>query len=110
MGVIVDVLRISYTYGMKTSKVVPGKLTFEEVVEQYRAFLAERDWGEKQPKNYAVSISLEANELLEHYQWSDVPVGSPEELADELADILMYAVLFADCYDFDIPAAMERKM
>lgn len=87
-----------------------SQLTFEEVVKQYRAFLAERDWGKKEPKNFAISLSLEANELLEHYQWSEDPVGTPEELADELADILLYAVQFADCYDIDIPAAMRRKM
>lgn len=86
------------------------KVTFEEVVRKYRQFLAERDWGKKQPKNYAVSISLEANELLEHYQWSDDPVGTPDELADELADIMLYAVQFAECYDIDVPSAMLRKM
>lgn len=85
-------------------------VTFEQVVEQYRAFLAERHWGKPEPKNFAVSISLEANELLEHYQWSDEPVGNREELADELADILLYAVQFADCYDINIPEAMVRKM
>lgn len=85
-------------------------VTFEEAVKKYRQFLTERDWGRKEPKNYAVSLSLEANELLEHYQWSDEPVGTPEELADELADILLYAVQFADCYDIDIPVAMQRKM
>ncbi len=87
-----------------------AKPTFEEVVVKHRQFLAERDWGKKQPKNYAVSLSLEANELLEHYQWSDDPVGTPDELAAELADIMLYAVQFADCYDIDIPAAMQRKI
>ncbi len=88
----------------------PDAVTFEEVVERYRAFLAERHWGKKEPKNFAVSISLEASELLEHYQWTDEPVGNQEELADELADIMLYAVQFADCYDIDIPTAMQRKM
>ena len=87
-----------------------SKPTFEEVVIEYRKFLAERHWGKNEPKNFAISISLEANELLEHYQWDDKPVGTPQELADELADIMLYAVQFADCYDIDIPSAMQRKM
>lgn len=95
---------------MKDDGATAVKPTFEEVIAQYRQFLAERDWGKKEPKNFAVSISLEANELLEHYQWSDDPVGTPDELADELADIMLYAVQFADCYDIDIPAAMLRKL
>lgn len=86
------------------------QLTFEEVVNLYRQFLAERDWGRKEPKNYAVSLSLESNELLEHFQWSDDPVGDKDELAAELADIILYAVQFADCYDIDIPSAMVEKI
>lgn len=86
------------------------KPTFEEVAEKHRQFLRERNWGKKEPREFAISLSLEANELLEHYQWSDDPVGSTEELADELADIIMYAIQFADCYDIDIPAAVDSKM
>lgn len=86
------------------------QLTFEEVVNLYRQFLAERDWGRKEPKNYAISLSLESNELLEHFQWSDDPVGDKDELAAELADIMLYAVQFADCYDIDIPSAMIEKI
>lgn len=87
-----------------------SKLTFEEVAEQYRQFLAERNWGKNEPKNFAVSMSLEANELLEHFQWSDDSVGDKDELASELADVMMYAIQFADCYDIDIPAAVAKKI
>lgn len=66
-----------------------GEVTFEEVVAKYREFLAERDWGKQEPREFAISLSLEANELLEHYQWSNDPVGTREELADELADIML---------------------
>ena len=87
-----------------------SKPTFEEIIEKYRAFLAERDWGKKEPKNFAISISFEANELLEHFQWSDDPVGTPDELAAELADIIMYCIQFADVYNIDIPSAIAAKM
>lgn len=86
------------------------RLTYEEVLEKCRVFLHERKWGNKEPREFAISMSLEANELLEHFQWSDDPIGTPEELADELADILLYAIQFADCYDIDIPTAIDRKL
>lgn len=86
------------------------QVSFEEVILQYRSFLRERNWGKSAPRELAISISLEANELLEHYQWSKDPVGTPPELADELADILLYAIQFADCYGIDIPTAMESKL
>lgn len=43
-----------------------AKLTFEEAVIKYRQFLAARDWGKNEPREFAISLSLEANELLEH--------------------------------------------
>lgn len=85
-------------------------LSFEEVTFKYRSFLRDRNWGKSAPRELAISISLEANELLEHYQWSKDPVGTPSELADELADILLYAIQFADYYDIDIPTAMASKL
>ncbi len=84
--------------------------TFEEVEEHLKIFLKARNWGKHEPRSFAVSISLEANELLEHYQWSEDPVGNEQELADELADILLYAVQFANCYNISIPNAMLSKL
>lgn len=84
--------------------------TFEEVVELYRQFRSERDWNSVDARSLAICLSLESNELLEHFQWSDRPFGTADELGDELADILLYALHFADCYDIDIPTAMKRKM
>lgn len=60
-----------------------------------RAFVAERDWGQfHSPENLAKSISIEAAELLELFQWN---VDADEQrLRDELADVLTYCVLLAD--------------
>lgn len=56
--------------------------TFEEIVAKYRKFLSERNWGRKKPKSFAISMSLEANELRKHFQWSDDPVGTPEKIRE----------------------------
>jgi len=60
-----------------------------------RAFVAARDWSQfHTPENLAKSISIEAAELLEAYQWSSD--ADLEQVKDELADVLTYAYLLAD--------------
>lgn len=60
-----------------------------------RAFVAERDWGQfHSPENLAKSISIEAAELLELFQWN--ADADEQRLRDELADVLTYCILLAD--------------
>jgi NTP pyrophosphatase (non-canonical NTP hydrolase) len=60
-----------------------------------RAFVAERDWAQfHSPENLAKSITIEAGELLECFQWS--ADADPERVKDELADVLPYCLLLAD--------------
>lgn len=81
-----------------------------------REFVEERDWSHYHtPRNVAISITLEASELLEHFQWS--PPGpeeiSPEkrqEICDEMADILAYLLSLANTMEIDLAAELERKM
>jgi dCTP diphosphatase len=72
----------------------------DEVLEKLRSFVAERDWKQfHTPENLAKSISIEAAELLELFQW-----GSDSDetyIKDELADVLTYCILLADQYDLD---------
>jgi NTP pyrophosphatase (non-canonical NTP hydrolase) len=84
-----------------------------------RAFAAERDWDQfHTPKNLATSISVEAAELLELFQWSRGQKGWDEiadaalraKVQDELADILLYVIRFADKADIDLEAVAERKI
>lgn len=84
--------------------------TFEEINALIWQHLEERNWNGNPSRGIAVSIALEANELLEHYQWSDTPVGTREELAAELADILIYAFQFAQENDIDIAEAIRKKL
>ena len=84
-----------------------------------RSFAAERDWDQfHTPKNLATSISVEAAELLELFQWSRGQrgwdeVNDPSILArieEELADILLYVIRFADKAGIDLEAIAEKKI
>ncbi|SFZ78972.1 nucleotide pyrophosphohydrolase [Chitinimonas taiwanensis] len=76
-------------------------------------FAAARDW---QPfhtgKNLAMSIAIEAAELMEHFQWSPPAPEAVDQaaVAEELADVLMYALAFANSLDIDVAAAIRAKL
>lgn len=78
---------------------------FDELIE----FQKERDWKKfHTPENLAKSISIEAAELLEHFQWGkeyDI-----QEVEDELADVLIYCFYMADAMGFDINEIIKNKM
>lgn len=65
------------------------------VRDQLRAFVAEREWGQfHSAESLAKSISIEAGELLECFQWSSE--ADPDHVKNELADVLTYCLLLAD--------------
>ena len=65
------------------------------VKTELNAFVAERDWSQfHTPENLAKSISIEAGELLECFQWN--ADGAESRVRDELADVLTYCLLLAD--------------
>jgi len=82
-----------------------------------RQFAAERDWDQfHSPKNLAIALSVEAAELLEHFQWlteaqaGALPPAKLGEVRDEMADVLLYLVRLADKLDVDLLAAAQKKM
>lgn len=87
-----------------------SNVTFEEVNQLIWKYLVERGWHTNTPRSFATSIAIEAAELLEHYQWSDTPVKDKNEVAHELADVLIYCFEFAQATDIDIAAAMQEKL
>jgi dCTP diphosphatase len=84
--------------------------SFNQISQLIWNHLEARDWLDATPHNLATSISLEASELLEHYQWSDTPVGDKQALAEELADVFIYAFQFAQVNDIDIAEAIKLKL
>ena len=61
------------------------------------------------PKNLAISLVLEANEVLEHFQWSEQS-GDHTELAGELADVLLYLLQIARLHNIDLGQAVMDKL
>ena len=84
--------------------------TIHELKETVLSFIREREWGKyNTPKDLALSISLEAAELLEHYQWRETHKDTAE-VEKELADIIIYCLQFADKNGIDISTAVRSKM
>ena len=81
----------------------------EELKSEIIKFQKERDWKKfHTPENLAKSISIEAAELLEHFQWGKE--YNLSEVADELADVLNYCILMADALDLDIKEIVLNKI
>ncbi|MGY3766280.1 nucleotide pyrophosphohydrolase [Vagococcus vulneris] len=81
-----------------------------DLVNQFRD---ERDWRQfHDEKDLAISISLEANELLELFQWrkSSEAKQDMERLEEELADVLIYSYMMADNLGFDIDDIIAKKL
>lgn len=89
-------------------------MNFETACRDVLAFRDEREWAQfHNPKDLAISLSLEAAELLECFQWSasDLDVSSRDEsIREELADVLIYAIYFADSKGIDLASAIESKL
>ena len=81
----------------------------EELMDEIIEFQKERDWKKfHTPENLAKSISIEAAELLEHFQWGkDYDI---DEVSEELADVLIYCMYMADSLDLDIEEIIRNKM
>lgn len=86
----------------------------EELLAYLRKFRDERDWRQfHNPKDLAVSISIEAAELLELFQWSNnASIRNNKHLEDvrsEVADIFLYLLYFCDATGIDLIAAAKEK-
>ena len=88
-----------------------------ELRDAMRRFAAERAWERfHTPKNLAMALSGEAGELIEHFQWltaeesASLPAPVREEVALEMADVLLYLVRLGDVLDIDLAEAARRKI
>lgn len=84
----------------------------DSTITLIRNFVSERDWGKyHKPGNLAKSVSIEAAELLECFQWSDEPRdGDLEHVHEEIADVLIYSIMLADKLGFDLDEIIQDKM
>ena len=86
------------------------KRTIEEVLK----FRDDRNWKQfHNPKDLAISISLESAELLEIFQWSGEDItakGKLDKIKEELADVMNYCILMADACDLNIDEIILQKI
>ncbi len=82
----------------------------KETLERIRKFSDDRDWHKfHSPANLAKSISIEAGELLECFQWDEEHYDL-EAVKDEVADVFVYCIDLMDRLDLDIDETINRKM
>jgi dCTP diphosphatase len=96
---------------------MPSVSSLEELRVRLAAFAAERDWEQfHSPKNLAMALAAESGELLEHFQWLTedesmaLPEATRDEVALEIADVLLFLVRLADRLGIDPLEAAARKL
>ena len=91
-----------------------GKMISEKTTNEVLAFRDDRDWKQfHNPKDLAISISLEAAELLEVFQWSGEDVNCSNKLdkiKEELADVVNYSILMADACGLNLDEIVSEKI
>ena len=86
-----------------------------ELTDKMNAFVTSKGWynpGSKRPqtpRNLAISLNLEAAEILEHFQWSET-AKDKDELASELADVTLYLLQLASISGIDLEQAVLKKL
>ena len=93
--------------------------TLADLKTRVLAFARERDWEQfHAPKNLSMALAAEAGELMEHFLWATPEQSAAvakdpakrRKIEDELADVVIYALEFANIAGMDVAAAIERKM
>ena len=82
----------------------------DKTIQRIKQFTEDRDWDQfHTPVNLAKSISIEASELLECFQWSDTEFNR-EHVCEELADVMNYCIQMADKLDVDLDQIINDKI
>jgi NTP pyrophosphatase (non-canonical NTP hydrolase) len=90
-------------------------MELKDLTEKMHAFVHSKGWYQpdskrpQTPRNLAISLSLEANEVLEHFQWRD-DLKDKDELASELADVALYLLQLASVSGIDLEKAILKKL
>jgi len=89
-----------------------AQTTLQELRAEVYQFNSDRDWHQfHTPKNLTVSIAVEAAELLEHFQWADEPPAERRpQVAEELADVVIYCLIMADALKIDLSQTVHQKL
>lgn len=86
----------------------------EEIIRKVLAFRQNRNWEQfHNPKDLAISISIESSELLENFQWKSSEEAlhkKKDDIADELADVLNYSIYMAENLNLNIEELIQNKL
>ena len=83
----------------------------DKLTEALIKFRDERDWEQfHNPKDLAIALSLEASELLEAFLWKQPHEANIQQIKEELADVLAYALLIAKHYNFNVDDIVMEKI
>lgn len=83
----------------------------KKITESLREFRDERDWAQfHNPKDLAIALSVEANELLEVFLWKSAEEAELSRVKEELADVFAFAFLMADRYGLDVYQIINEKI
>jgi NTP pyrophosphatase (non-canonical NTP hydrolase) len=90
-------------------------MTLADLTAEMHRFVTAKGWYDpasprpQTPKNLAASLSIEASEVLEHFQWNDTSPAK-DELAGELADVALYLLQLASVSEIDLEQAILNKL
>jgi len=91
--------------------------SLDQLAQRLQAFAQARDWGQfHSPKNLASALIVEAGELLEHFQWltedqsRNLDAAKKQEVAFEMADVLLYLIQMGNELGVDLIDAAQRKV
>lgn len=102
------------TTGAGNKKPESGSRTVQELTDAMNRFVEAMGWYRpdspfnQTPRNIAISLALEAAEVLEHFQWAET--ADPEALAEELADVALYLLQLAYLTGIDLEQAIMDKL
>jgi NTP pyrophosphatase (non-canonical NTP hydrolase) len=91
------------------------EMDIKQLTDEMNRFVRSKGWYDENskrpqtPRNLAISLALEASEILEHFQWRD-EIKDKKELADELADVALYLLQLAWVAGIDLEEAMLKKL
>jgi NTP pyrophosphatase (non-canonical NTP hydrolase) len=104
-----------YHSPISTLQVIIIPMDIQELTRSMHAFVQDKGWyeaGSLRPqtlRNLAISLNLEAAEVLEHFQWAE-DLRDPQELAGELADVALYLLQIASLAGIDLEQAILDKL
>jgi len=82
----------------------------KKITQELRKFRDERDWAQfHNPKDLAIALSIEANELLEVFLWKSAEEADLNRVKEELADVFAFAFMLADKYGLDVSQILQEK-